>query len=125
MIWAALSVLAATILFVLLAARRIRSPLLEHFALQMAGWGVVLAAIVFFEWRGLAMRDVSGAARLERVLWLNIGLDAGYVAVGVTLAVAGRLMARRLAAVGAGLGIVLQGLALLLLDLQFAVLVSR
>jgi hypothetical protein len=125
MAWAALSVLAATVVFVLLAARRIRSPLLEHFALQAAGWGVAIAVIVFIEWRGLHLRDVSGMARLERTLWMNIGLDIGYVGLGVTLALAGRLMGRRLAAVGAGLGIVLQGLALLLLDLQFAVLVSR
>lgn len=125
LIWAALSIVAATLLLVILAARRISSPLLRHFAIQVAVWGFVIGVIALAGWRGMHLRDVAGAARLERLLWLNIGLDVGYVATGVMLAVSGRLMGRRFGAVGAGLGIVVHGLALLLLDLQFAVLVSR
>jgi hypothetical protein len=123
--WAALSIVAGTLVLLMLAARRARSPLLEHFAIQTAGWGVVIGIVAFFGWHGLHLRDVSGAARLERTVWMNIGLDAGYVGIGLTLAIAGRMMGRRLGAVGAGLGIVLHGLALLVLDLQFAVMVSR
>ena len=47
---------------------------------------------------------------------MNLGLDAGYVAVGVTLALTGWLLGRRLAPVGAGIGIVVQGIALIALD---------
>jgi hypothetical protein len=37
----------------MIAVRRIRSPLLAHFALQMAVWGVVLAVIAAIDRRGL------------------------------------------------------------------------
>jgi hypothetical protein len=123
--WCALSIVAATALAVILTVRRIRSPLLTHFALQMAGWPLVLAAIALFEWHGLHLRDIAGATRLERLVWLNVGLDVGYAAVGVTLMIAGHRLARSAAALGAGVGILVQGLALLLIDVHFAALVSR
>jgi hypothetical protein len=106
-------------------ARRIRSPLLVHFAIQMVAWGLVIAAIAGIAWRGAHFRDVAGAARLERLLWMNIGLDVGYVAVGVVLAATAWRLAKRMGSVGAGTAIVVQGIALLLLDLQFAAIVSR
>ena len=53
------------------------------------------------------------------------GLDAGFVGIGAVLAVAGRLLARNVGAAGAGAAIVVQGLALLLIDLQLAAVVSR
>ena len=109
----------------MLAVRRIRSPFLAQFAGQMALWGLVVGVIAATEWRAAKLRDVSGAARLERLLWMNIGFDAGYIAVGLTLACSAWYLARRLAAVGAGLGIIVQGLALLLIDLQFAAVISR
>jgi hypothetical protein len=43
----------------------------------------------------------------------------GYVAVGVTLALTGWVVGRRLGAVGAGAGVVVQGAALFLLDWLF------
>jgi hypothetical protein len=58
--------------------------------------------------------------RLDRFVWLNIGLDAGYVAVGATLALLGWRFGRRLGLVGAGIGVIVQGLALTVLDLQLA-----
>ena len=73
-------------------------------------------AIVWWARQGLALRDYDGALALERFLWLNVGLDVGYVGVGVTLAWAGWVLGRRLGAVGAGLGVVTQGLALLVLE---------
>ncbi|MDB4877302.1 MAG: putative rane protein [Gemmatimonadetes bacterium] len=109
----------------MMAVRRVRSPFLAHFAIQMGGWGVVIGAIAGLGWYGAQLRDVSGAARLERLLWMNIGLDAGYVAVGAVLALSAWMIARKIAAVGAGVGIVVQGLALLLIDLQFASVISR
>jgi len=123
--WSALSILVGTSVVVLLAARRIRSPLLTHFAIQTIAWGVVIGALTALSWRGLHLRDVGGAARLERLLWMRIGLDMGLVAVGATVSLTGRATSRKLVLMGAGLGVIVQGAALLLLDLQFAGLVSR
>ena len=121
-LWGGGSVLAGSLLLALLAirGRLAASALVKHFAIQTAAWGAVSLALVAAAWRGLALRDHAGATQLERVLWLNIGLDAGYVGVGATLAVAAWLLGRRLGGVGAGLGIVTQGLALLVLDLVVA-----
>lgn len=123
--WAGLSIIAASCVAAMIAVRRVRSPLLAQFAAQTAIWGFVLGVIVAIEWHNVRLRDVSGAARLERLLWMNIGFDAGYVAVGVALASCAWFLARRVGIVGAGIGIVVQGLALLLIDLQFAAVISR
>jgi hypothetical protein len=124
-LWAGLSIVGGTASLATIAMRRTRSPLLAQFALQLIGWGVVLGAIAAVEWHGLHLRDLSGAARLERLVWMNVGLDAGFVAVGAVLAGVGRVLARNAGAVGAGVAIVIQGLALLLIDLQLAGVVSR
>jgi len=58
-------------------------------------------------------------------MWMNIGLDVGYVGIGVVLAAAGYKLTRNMATVGAGTGIVVQGLAVLLIDLQFVAMISR
>jgi hypothetical protein len=122
---AGLSIVAGTGLAAMLVARRERSILLRHFAIQMAAWGLVVAIFAGVSWAGVHMRDVSGAARLERFVWLSVGFDAGIVAVGATLAIAGYVMARSAAALGAGTAIAIQGLSLFLLDLHFAALISR
>jgi hypothetical protein len=49
----------------------------------------------------------------------------GYVAVGVALAICGWKLARARGLVGAGLGVVVQGVALLLFDLRLAALLSQ
>jgi len=74
---------------------------------------------------GIRLRDLAGATRLDRFLWLNIGLDAGYVLVGGTLLVLGWRLARRMGLVGAGLAVIVQGAALALLDLVLAGQISR
>jgi hypothetical protein len=91
----------------------------------MGVWGVVIGTIAGVEWQRLQLRDVSGLARLERLLWMNIGMDVGFVGIGVVLGASGRILSRNFAAVGAGVGIIVQGLALLLIDLQFASVISR
>src|SRR3954467_10271939 len=79
--WGAASVVAGSAIAALIAARRTRSPLLGHFAVQTAAWGAIDMALAGLAWRGLAMRDAAGGTRLDRLLWLNMGLDVGYVAV--------------------------------------------
>ncbi len=123
-VWAAISMLGATVLLAVLTARRLEAPLLKHFAIQTGAWGAVNALIALWAWRGLAMRDFAGTQKLLNILWLNTGLDVGYAAVGLTLVIVGWRWERRLGAVGAGLGVVLQGLALALLDLRLIVLIG-
>lgn len=125
LLWAALSVVAGTAVFTLVAVRRIRSALLNHFAIQMVAWGLIVAGLAASSKQALHLRDLAGAARLERFTWLAIGLDVGIVAVGVALTFVGRITPRRPALVGAGAGLVIQGTALFLLALQFAAVVSR
>jgi hypothetical protein len=125
LVWCALSIVAGTGLAATLAVRRIRSPLLTQFATQMAIWGGVLGAIAITRWTMLHFRDLSAAARLERFVWFSAGLDAGFVAVGTALGVTAWLTGRRAGLLGAGLGVVIQGLALLVIDLQFAASISR
>ncbi len=123
-VWAVISILGGTALLTVLAVRRLEAPLLKHFAIQTAAWGAVNALIALWAWRGLTMRDFAGTQKLLNILWLNTGLDLGYAAVGLTLVIVGWRWERRLGAVGAGLGVVLQGLALALLDLRLIVLIG-
>jgi uncharacterized protein DUF6992 len=120
--WGAGSMLAGTAVVALL---RRQSPLLKQFGMQTSVWGLIAIAIVLLSWRDLAMRDVAGAARLERLIWLDAGLALGLAAVGGTLAVAGWRIGKRLDAVGAGIAMMAQGLALALLELHFASVLTR
>jgi Family of unknown function (DUF6992) len=125
LVWAALSIVAATAIAVSLAARRLKSPILAQFALQLGGWGLVLGMIATLRWQGLHLRDLASATRFERTTWARAGFDAGIVGMGVVLASASRLLGRSLAGMGAGAGLALQGAALLILDLQLAAAISR
>jgi len=122
--WAVISMLGGTALLTVLAVRRLEAPLLKQFAVQTAAWGAVNALITLWAWRGLTMRDFAGTQKLLNILWLNTGLDLGCAAGGLTLVIVGWRGERRLGAVGAGLGVVVQGLALALLDLRLIVLIG-
>ncbi len=124
-VWAGLSIVAATAVAVMLAARRIRSPLLSHFAIQMAAWGAAVAIFAGVWWPNVHLRDLSGATLVDRFVWMSAGFDLGVVALGATLGIAGYRLARSPAALGAATAIIVQGLALFLLDLHFAALISR
>lgn len=123
-LWGGASVLLGTLVLAWLATRGTRSPLLQHFAIQTAAWGAVDLAICAWAWRGLALRDLDGATSLVSFLWLNVGLDVGYAGVGLTLALCSWRFARRLGGVGAGIGIIVQGLALAVLDLVLLVQIA-
>ncbi len=118
-LWGGASVLAGGALLGTLAARRAHAPFLRHFAIQMLAWGAAEIALAAFAARGLAERDLSGATRLANLLWLNTGLDIGYIGVGGTLALTGWVLGRRQGTVGAGVGIMVQGAALLVLHIRF------
>lgn len=123
-VWGACSVLAGTLLLLVVLRRR-RSPLLTHFAIQTAAWGAVDLLIAAAAWQGLDYRDLDGFTRLDRIVWLNLGLNLGYVGIGATLALTGWFAARRPGLVGAGMGVVVQGLALLVLDLYLVSVIGR
>ena len=123
-VWGISSAVIGTALLALIARRRINARIVWHFAIQSMVWGVTVLVVSIIAIGGLAMRDVSAATRLDRVTWFNAGLDVGIVAVGTALAGAG-WTARRLGLVGAGLGIVVQGLALAVLHLTFLSVLAR
>jgi hypothetical protein len=124
-LWGALSVLVGTSLSAVVLAKRVESALLQHFGIQMGAWGLVILVMALWARSRLALRDLAGAVSLDRFAWLNIGLDAGYVLVGITLALCGWRLGRRPGLVGAGVGVVVQGLALAVLDLQLSTGIVR
>ncbi|MEP6731419.1 MAG: hypothetical protein ABJE10_12305 [bacterium] len=123
-IWGAASVLAGTGILAWLRVGSRQSPLLQHFGIQSAAWGAAEIALALALWTQVAPRDVVGATRLDRLLWLNIGLDTGYVLVGLALGTIGWKLGRRLGFVGAGIAVVVQGCALALLDLALVAQIS-
>ena len=116
-VWGVACVVAGTAMLALLAVRRQRSPLLFHFALQTALWGAIDLALGALATRALPLPDYAAATRFDRLVWWSLGIDLGGAAVGVTLALTGWILGRRLGAVGAGLGVLVQGLALAAIDL--------
>ncbi len=123
-IWGGASVLIGAFVLGVLSWRRTRAPLVRHFAVQTAIWGAVDLAICWWGYRGLALRDYASAQRLLSFLWLNIGLDAGYVMLGMTLAVCCWRLGPRPGGIGAGIGIILQGAVLWLLDVRLVALIG-
>jgi hypothetical protein len=111
-VWSAVSVAGGSALM----AARWPDLRARNFGIQCAGWGVVNAAIVAAAWQGAGQpktdAEIAGA---REFIWLNEGLDVGYVGVGVTMAVLGRRNGQR-GLEGAGWGVALQGAGLLALD---------
>lgn len=125
LLWGALTILSATVIGVTLTVQHRASPLLAQFATQLALWGLLAAVVAGIEWHGIHVRDAGGATRVERLAWMRIGFDVGIVGMGTTLAAAAGIFGRKLGAIGAGVAIVLHGLALFAIDVQFASGVSR
>lgn len=111
--------IALGLLVIATVGRPRRSPLLFNFGAQCVAWGVVESLYAFTALQSLSLRDLDRATQLDRLLWLNVGLDTGYVAVGAAVAVSGWLFGRRHGALGAGAAIAVQGLALVLLHASF------
>jgi hypothetical protein len=125
LVWGGGSVIIGTLVLAVVAWRRPATTMLRHFAAQMVIWGALEVAYVAVAWHGLGLLDVSGATRLDRLLWLNLGLDLGAAATGTTMAMIGWVHGRRLGVLGSGVGIVVQGVALFLINAQLAALISR
>ncbi len=123
-LWGGGSVLVGSLLLAIVLLRRLDAPLLRHFAIQTAAWGAVDVGLVVWARRSLALRDYAGAQQLLNILWLNTGLDAGYVAIGVTLILTAWRWGARAGGIGAGVGITVQGLALFLLDLRLILVIG-
>jgi hypothetical protein len=124
-VWSGLSLLVASLLFTYLRVKQLASPLLKQFALQCGLWGLLALGVVTWGRWELAVRDLAGATRLDRLAWFNVGLDVGIVLAGIALVIVGWRLGRRLGLVGAGLGVVVQGLALALLHLQLSAGILR
>jgi hypothetical protein len=124
-LWGGACLLVGATLLGVLRLRRVGSSLLDHFAIQTLAWGGIDLALALAGLLRLAPRDLTGATRLDRFLWLNIGLDAGYAMVGLTLLLVGWRVLRRPGVVGAGLAVIVQGTALAFLDLVLASQISR
>ncbi len=124
LLWGGASIVTALGCWAYWRLQRLDVPLLRHFAIQTGAWGAVDAILALAARPTLALRDYDGVTSLDRFIWLNCGLDVGYVAVGITLAWCGWKLARSRGLVGAGLAVVIQGLALLLLDVRLAALLS-
>ena len=123
-VWALASILAGALL-VAWGRRSAIAGFWRHAGIQTAAWGAVDLAIVALAWGGLEPRDLSGAIALDRFLWLNIGLDVGYAMVGATLLILGWRSPRRLGLVGAGAAVIVQGLALVMLDAILSAAIVR
>jgi hypothetical protein len=124
-LWGGASLLVGGALLAILRLRGHRSSLLDHFGIQTTLWGTIDLVLALLGLRRLELRDLAGATQLDRFLWLNIGLDAGYVMVGLTLLVLGWRAPQRPGLVGAGLAVIVQGSALALLDLVLAGQITR
>jgi hypothetical protein len=112
-----------------LAALWSRNQRVRHAGIQAIGWGAVDAAIGWLGRRGAQRKieahagDVATEARRFRVIVLvNTLLDVGYVAGGWQLMRTARGRDDR---AGAGLGILVQGLFLLMFDAILAWLAGR
>ena len=123
--WAVTSAVLGTTVVVIIAWRRMSAPVALWLAIQTLVWGSVELIIATARWSALSMRDVSGATRLDRLTWFAIGIDVGIIAAGATAALMAWWVMRNLRALGGGLGVVVQGLGLLVLDLRFASILAR
>jgi hypothetical protein len=124
-LWAAGSAMIGTTMVAIVALRRLKAPIVTWFAIQTLAWGSLELIVTAARWYAVGMRDVSAATRLDRLTWFVTGLDVGLIAVGVATAGIAWSTNRRLGAFGAGLGVMVQGLGLLVLDLTFASNLAR
>jgi hypothetical protein len=103
-----------------LPALRSHNPLARHAGMQSIAWGAIDAALGFLGRRGARKNIQSGhadaarqARRFRMLVFVNSFLDLGYIAGGWVLVRRARGRGDR---AGTGLGIMAQGLFLLIFD---------
>jgi hypothetical protein len=106
-----------------------RNRVVRHAGLQSIAWGAIDAALGLCSRRGASRQIAAGAAdaatharRFRAIVLVNTVLDVGYLAGGWALVRSARGRADR---AGAGLGIMAQGLFLLLFDAALTWLSGR
>lgn len=123
-LWAGISLLMGTLVLATLRTRRIESALLQQFAYQSLGWGLFELSVALLRRQSLHLRDLAGATQLDRFVSFSIGVEVGVVLVGLTLAILGWRLARQ-GLIGAGIGAIVQGLAMALLHAQLSAGILR
>ena len=125
-VWSVASIMIGIIAFLAARSRTgAQWDFWRHLGIQCAAWGAVDLCIAAAAWSSIAPRDFVGAVALDRFLWLNIGLDVGYVMVGATLMAFGLRAPRRAGLIGAGVAIVVQGAVLVWLDALLSASIVR
>ena len=121
--WGATSLVAGATILVTSDAEQAAGR--RAFALQSAAWGAInlgIAAVGLAagppETTTMLTDALAAEERYGDILWINTGLNVGYIAVGATLyAVGARAgVGRAQEWKGHGLGVVMQGVGLLVLD---------
>ncbi|MGU3293719.1 DUF6992 family protein [Williamsia sp. M5A3_1d] len=119
-VWGGVSTVAGGALAVAGPSARARA-----FGLQNAMWGAIDVAIAAISTR---QSTPPNSPKLRRLLFVNTGLDVGYVAGGAHLlartpSFGGRITPEQ--ARGHGAAVIVQGAALFVLDLTHAVALTR
>jgi hypothetical protein len=131
--WGAASTVAGTGVLVLALTQARASVMIRRFALVCAALGATELICGAVGYPHLALRDLAGATRLERLAWMQLGLYLGLVAVGGTMSAVARRVASRSAKslevalpwIGAGIAVALHGLALATLEMLLLAALSR
>ena len=124
-IWGGASVLLGTSLLAFLRVARRESSVLLQFGIQCAAWGAFWIAFAG-AWRSSThLRDLAGAVELDRAAWFSLGIASAVVVCGAILILVGRGQRDGGALVGAAVGAMTQGLAVVVLALQLSAAVVR
>ena len=131
--WGAASTVGGTGLLVLSLAQPRASAMIRRFGLMCVVLGAAELIFGAIGYHRLALRDLAGATRLERLAWMQLGMYLGLIAVGAAMSMVARSTALRasrsteaaLPSVGAGVAVALHGLALSTLELLLLAALSH
>lgn len=124
LIWGSASASIGILLLAWIAWRKPKVPLLQYFAIQTAAWGALVLIFATRGWQQLGLREFAGVTELVNLLWLNLGLFVGGVAVGVTLLLTGLRWGPHPKAVGTAVAVIVQALTLAVFELRFIDLIG-
>lgn len=122
--WAALAALVGTALAVVGTMLRHRPVVLRAFGGWLAAMGAAEIIVAALAYRSAGLTDAAGAARLQNLAWLELGVFAGGAFAGILVAAVAR-QARMPRALGAAIALAVHGAALVALTAAFVPVVSR